>query len=81
MAKANKNRKQTMAAQADRHVLYEASVQDPESEMEFVSETFDIPTQVGVVRRAVVVVVPVAFGCPVLRDLRQGVVPAHHCQW
>lgn len=44
MAKANKNRKQTMAAQADRHVLYEASVQDPESEMEFVSETFEALT-------------------------------------
>lgn len=30
----------TQAEQADRHVLYEASVQDPESEMEFVAETF-----------------------------------------
>jgi len=30
----------TMASQADRHTLYEASVQDPESELEFVSETF-----------------------------------------
>jgi SAM-dependent methyltransferase len=40
MAKAKKNKKSTMAEQADRHVLYEASVQDPESEMEFVSKTF-----------------------------------------
>lgn len=30
----------SMAAHADRHVLYEASVQDPEAELEFVSETF-----------------------------------------
>jgi len=39
MAKPKK--KQSMAAQADRHALYEASVQDPESELEFVSETFE----------------------------------------
>jgi hypothetical protein len=30
----------SQADRADRHVLYEASVQDPESELEFVSETF-----------------------------------------
>ncbi|QOC24224.1 class I SAM-dependent methyltransferase [Wenzhouxiangella sp. AB-CW3] len=30
-----------MADQADRHELYEASVQDPETELEFVSETFE----------------------------------------
>ncbi|MCC5866708.1 MAG: class I SAM-dependent methyltransferase [Wenzhouxiangella sp.] len=30
----------TMADQADRHELYEASVQDPETELEFVSDTF-----------------------------------------
>ena len=29
-----------LADQADRHVLYEASVQDPETELEFVAETF-----------------------------------------
>jgi len=40
MTKSKKNEKTTMAARADRHLLYEASVQDPESEMEFVSETF-----------------------------------------
>lgn len=40
MAKAKKNKK-TMAAQADRHELYESAVQDPETEMEFVSETFE----------------------------------------
>jgi hypothetical protein len=34
MAKTNQ------AALADRHVLYEASVQDPETELEFVAETF-----------------------------------------
>lgn len=37
---ARSNRKTSMAAQADRHALYEASVQDPETEMEFVSSTF-----------------------------------------
>src|SRR6056297_843047 len=40
MTKSKKNEKTTMAARADRHMLYEASVQDQESEMEFVSETF-----------------------------------------
>ncbi|MEN1729380.1 MAG: class I SAM-dependent methyltransferase [Pseudomonadota bacterium] len=35
-----KNATKTQAEQGDRHVLYEASVQDPETEMEFVSETF-----------------------------------------
>ncbi len=34
-------RKQPMADQADRHALYEEAVQDPESELEFVSETFE----------------------------------------
>jgi len=32
--------KSKQAARADRHVFYEASVQDPETELEFVSETF-----------------------------------------
>jgi len=32
--------KSKQASQADRHVLYEASVQDPETELEFVAETF-----------------------------------------
>ena len=32
--------KKTMAEQADRHRLYEASVQDTEPELEFVSQTF-----------------------------------------
>ncbi len=44
MAKATKhskkNNKRSQADQADRHHCYEASVQDPESELEFVSETF-----------------------------------------
>ena len=35
-----KQAKPTMADRADRHALYEASVQDTESELEFVSETF-----------------------------------------
>ncbi|PKL95106.1 MAG: SAM-dependent methyltransferase [Gammaproteobacteria bacterium HGW-Gammaproteobacteria-8] len=35
-----KSKTRSMAAQADRHKLYEASVQDPESELEFVAETF-----------------------------------------
>ena len=35
-----KSRTSSVATQADRHVLYESSVQDPESELEFVSETF-----------------------------------------
>lgn len=39
MAK-NKSKKNSMASLADRHILYESSVQDPESELEFVSETF-----------------------------------------
>lgn len=34
-------RKSTLAARADRHALYEESVQDPETELEFVSETFE----------------------------------------
>ncbi|MEM7054522.1 MAG: class I SAM-dependent methyltransferase [Pseudomonadota bacterium] len=40
MAKAKRKTKPTMADQADRHHCYETSVQDPESELEFVSETF-----------------------------------------
>lgn len=40
MSRKNKKRA-TMAEQADRHVLYEESVQDPESELEFVAETFE----------------------------------------
>ena len=36
----SKSGKLTMAQQADRHVLYEKSVQEPASEYEFVSETF-----------------------------------------
>ncbi|NBB93584.1 MAG: methyltransferase domain-containing protein [Gammaproteobacteria bacterium] len=39
MSRASRS-KPTMAEQADRHVLYEESVQDPESELEFVAETF-----------------------------------------
>lgn len=35
-----KSKTNSMAAAADRHLLYEGSVQDPESELEFVSETF-----------------------------------------
>jgi SAM-dependent methyltransferase len=35
-----KSKTNSMAARADRHLLYEGSVQDPESELEFVSETF-----------------------------------------
>ncbi|MBS3742936.1 MAG: class I SAM-dependent methyltransferase [Wenzhouxiangellaceae bacterium] len=44
MAKAKekeKGKQATMAARADRHAYYEASVQDTESELEFVSETFE----------------------------------------
>ena len=40
MAKQKTGQERTMASQADRHALYEASVQDPDSELEFVSETF-----------------------------------------
>lgn len=39
MPKARK-KSPTLAEQADRHQLYEASVQDPETELEFVAETF-----------------------------------------
>jgi len=39
MAKSKPDKK-SMAAKADRHALYEASVQDTESELEFVAETF-----------------------------------------
>ena len=35
-----KGKKQSMADRADRHEYYEASVQDTESELEFVSDTF-----------------------------------------
>jgi SAM-dependent methyltransferase len=41
MGKAKSNQDGTMAERADRHALYEASVQDPESELEFVAETFE----------------------------------------
>lgn len=37
-------KKPGLAEQADRHALYEASVQDPESELEFVTETFEALT-------------------------------------
>ncbi|MFW5815279.1 MAG: methyltransferase [Wenzhouxiangella sp.] len=40
MAKSSVKKKQTLADQADRHVLYESSVQDPEAELEFVAETY-----------------------------------------
>ena len=40
MAKAKRKNKPTMAELADRHRCYEASVQDPESELEFVADTF-----------------------------------------
>lgn len=33
--------KQTMAAKADRHILYEGAVQEPEAEMDFVETTFE----------------------------------------
>lgn len=38
------SKKATLADRADRHTLYEESVQDPESELEFVSETFETLT-------------------------------------
>ncbi len=37
----NRSNRVAMADRADRHELYEASVQDPETELEFVSETFE----------------------------------------
>ena len=40
MAKSARNKKPSLASQADRHELYEASVQDPEAELEFVAETY-----------------------------------------
>ncbi len=40
MSRADKKNK-SLASRADRHRLYEESVQDPESELEFVSETFE----------------------------------------
>ena len=39
-SKKNKNNKSTMAEQADRHVLYEQSVQNVEFEVEFIANTF-----------------------------------------
>ena len=39
-----KAKRASMADQADRHLLYESSVQDPETELEFVSETFQALT-------------------------------------
>ncbi|MDT8438024.1 MAG: class I SAM-dependent methyltransferase [Wenzhouxiangellaceae bacterium] len=38
---SNKKKRTALAEKADRHVLYEASVQDTESELEFVAETFE----------------------------------------
>lgn len=40
MAKSDKSRKPTMAEQADRHQLYQASVQNPEFELDFIDSTF-----------------------------------------
>ena len=40
----SKARGSSMADRADRHVLYESSVQDPETEIEFVSDTFQALT-------------------------------------
>ncbi|MFP4207555.1 MAG: class I SAM-dependent methyltransferase [Wenzhouxiangella sp.] len=40
MGKKSAKNQPNQAEQADRHVLYEASVQDPEAELEFVAETF-----------------------------------------
>ncbi len=39
-----RNRSSTLASRADRHALYEESVQDPETELEFVAETFESVT-------------------------------------
>lgn len=39
-----RSKQSSLAEQADRHLLYEESVQDPESELEFVSETFETLT-------------------------------------
>src|SRR6056297_4055091 len=44
MASVKGKEKGSMAARADRHEYYEASVQDTESELEFVSETFETLT-------------------------------------
>lgn len=44
MARVKEDKKGTKAARADRHAYYEASVQDPESELEFVSGTFEALT-------------------------------------
>jgi len=40
MAKAEKKLKPTMAEQADRHLLYQASVQNPDFELDFIEATF-----------------------------------------
>lgn len=38
---SSRSKRTKMAAEVDRHTLYEASVQDTEAELEFVSETFE----------------------------------------
>jgi len=43
MSRASRKQR-SQADRADRHALYEASVQDPESELEFVAETFETLT-------------------------------------
>src|SRR6056297_364928 len=40
MPKNSARKKAQQADQVDRHILYEESVQDPETELEFVSDTF-----------------------------------------
>ena len=38
---SSQTNKQTQAEQADRHVLYQESVQCPEAEVEFMSKTYE----------------------------------------
>ena len=40
MSTAQKNPQLTMAEQADRHLLYQASVQNPDFELDFIDDTF-----------------------------------------
>lgn len=40
MASSRSNNKKTMAEQADRHLLYQASVQNPDFELDFIDKTF-----------------------------------------
>ncbi len=40
LTRSNARKRASQADRADRHALYEASVQDPETELEFVAETF-----------------------------------------